>query len=257
MGDGVLAGKTALVMGVANHHSIGWAIAEALHGAGARLVLTYQNERMGQRVLPLAETVKALTFECDVSEDAQVEGLFGRLEKEVGSLDCVVHSLAFAPREALEAPVVDCPREGFRIALDVSAYSLIAVARGARPLMKDRGGSIMTLTYLGGERVVPGYNIMGVAKATLDAVVRYLAVELAPENIRVNALSPGPIRTLAASGVPGFVKMLENFKAKSPMGRATEADEVGDAAVFLASDAARGVTGQLLYLDAGYRLLGS
>ncbi len=256
MSDVVLAGKTALVMGVANHHSIGWAIAEALHGAGARLVLTYQNERMGQRVLPLAETVKALTFECDVAEDAQVDGLFARLEKEVGALDCVVHSLAFAPRESLEAQVVDCGREGFRMALDISAYSLIAIARGARPLMKERGGSIMTLTYLGGERVVPGYNIMGVAKATLDAIVRYLAVELAPENIRVNALSPGPIRTLAASGVPGFVKMLEQFKAKSPSGRTTEAEEVGDAAVFLASDAARGVTGQTVYLDAGYRLLG-
>ena len=251
-----LRGKTALIMGVANNRSIGWHIAEAMHGAGAQVALTYQNERFGQRVIPLAEGIGGQTFECDVSDDAQIDALFTQVQKELDSLDCLVHSLAFAPRDALANPVVDCSREGFRVSLEVSAYSLIAVARSARPLLREQGGSILTLTYLGGERVVPGYNIMGVAKATLDAIVRYLAVELAPENIRVNALSPGPIRTLAASGVPGFATMLERFKEKAPMGRATEPAEVGEAAVFLASDAARGVTGQVLYLDAGYRLLG-
>jgi enoyl-[acyl-carrier protein] reductase I len=253
-----LAGKQGLVVGVANKRSIAWAIARAAASRGARLALTYQGERLEENVRELAgELASPLVLPCDVTDDGQIAALFEALQREFGGLDFLVHGAAFAPREELSAPFVQTSRTGFATALDVSAYSLIALARPAVPLMASRGGgSIVTLTYLGSERVFPNYNVMGVAKAALEATVRYLASDLGPQNIRVNAVSAGPIKTLAASGVGGFSSILQIYRDRAPLRRNVETAEVADAACFLLGDAGRGVTGEVLLVDAGYHVTG-
>ncbi len=254
----MLEGKTGLIMGVANKRSIAWGVAQAAEQAGARLVLTYQNERLGENVRKLApELNDPLLLPCDVGIDDEIDRLMESIQKDVGGLDFLVHALAFAPREALTGSFLNTSREAFGIALDVSAYSLVALARRAALLMKDRSGSIMTITYLGSERVVPGYNVMGVAKAALEASVRYLANDLGPEGIRVNAISAGPIRTLASSAVSGISGMVKMHTEKAPLRRPTETSEVGDTAVFLASSMSRGTTGEVIYVDGGYNVLGA
>jgi enoyl-[acyl-carrier protein] reductase I len=253
---GLLEGRTAVVFGVANKRSIAWAIARQLHQAGAQLALTYQNERLALEAKDLVESLPGTEgFQCDVSVDGEVERLFEQLKQHYGKLTIVVHSIAFAPAAELSKPFRETTREGFRIAHDVSVYSLIALARAAAPLMSD-GGSIMTLTYYGAEKVVPNYNVMGVAKAALEATVRYLAADLGKEKIRVNAISAGPIKTLAARGISGLGDMLKGHAERSPLGRNIETDEVGKAALFLASDLSTGVTGETIYVDCGYNIMG-
>ena len=251
-----LEGRTAVVFGVANKRSIAWAIAQALQGAGARLAITYQNERLAQEAADLIrELPNAEGFQCDVSQDREVEQLFAKLKERHGKLDALVHSIAFAPAEELKRPFVETTREGFRMAHDISVYSLIALARAAAPLMTD-GGSIMTLTYYGAEKVVPNYNVMGVAKAALEATVRYLAWDLGKQRIRVNAISAGPIKTLAARGISGLSDMLKGHMERAPLQRNVDASEVGNAALFLASDLSTGVTGETIYVDCGYNIMG-
>ncbi len=253
----MLQGKQGLVFGVANRRSIAWGIGQALANAGARLAFTYQ-DRVGDTVNELVSTLPdAFAFPCDVLDDAQVDEAFERVEREFGGLDILVHSIAFAPREALEGLFVDTSRDAFRTAMDISVYSLIHLARKAAPLMEKRGGgSIVTMTYLGSDRVFPKYNVMGVAKAALESTVRYLASDLGPHNIRVNAISAGPIRTLAARSIHGFPKMEEHVRETAPLRRNTEAAEVGDVATFLVSDLARNVTGTVLFCDSGYHVMG-
>jgi enoyl-[acyl-carrier protein] reductase I len=252
----LLNGKKGLIIGVANKHSIAWAIAQSVAGQGAQLLFNYQNERLRQNVEELAATVPgARAYVCDVGNDGEIASLMKQVEKEFGRLDFLVHSLAFAPREELTGQFVNTSRQGFATALDVSAYSLVAVARAAMPLMTE-GGSIVTLTYLGAERVVPHYNVMGVAKAALECTVRYLAYDLGPKNIRVNAISAGPIKTLAARGVSGITKMVDLHKEFAPLRRATEQGEVGDTALFLVSSLGRGITGEVIYVDGGFNILG-
>jgi enoyl-[acyl-carrier protein] reductase I len=247
-----------LIVGVANKRSIAWAIAKAAAAGGARLALTYQGERLEENVRDLAaELDQPLVWPCDLTRDDQIAALFEHVGQEFGRLDFLVHAAAFAPREELSAPFVQTSREGFKTALDVSAYSLIALARGAMPLMASGGGgSIITLTYLGSERVFPNYNVMGVAKAALESSVRYLASDLGPQNIRVNAISAGPIKTLAASGVSGFSSILQIYRDRAPLHRNVETSEVGDAARFLIGPWSRGVTGEVLMVDAGYHVTG-
>src|SRR5437773_2080198 len=253
----LLEGKTGLVMGVANKRSIAWGIANAANKAGARLILTYQNDRLGENVRDLAPQLKdPLLLPCDVASDEQIQALAGRVGEEVGHLDFLVHALAYAPREALDGMYADTKREDFRIALDVSAYSLVAVSRAFLPLMKDRQASIVTLTYLGSERVVQNYNVMGVAKAALEASVRYLANDLGPHGIRVNAISAAPIKTLASSAVGGISNMIRLHAERAPLRKAVDLDEVGDAALFLISPLSRGVSGEVIYVDGGYHILG-
>lgn len=252
------AGKHGLIVGVANKRSIAWAIAQATAGQGARLALTYQG-RFEEHVNELSQGLgePALVLPCDVSSDADIDAVFARVDQEFGGLDFVVHGAAFAQREELSQPFNLTTREGFRIALDISAYSLIALSRGAVPLMEKRGGgSILTLSYLGSERVFPNYNVMGVAKAALEASVRYLAADLGPKNIRVNAISAGPIKTLAAAGISGFSTILNVYRDRAPLRRNIEAAEVGDAGAFLLSDAARGITGEVLMVDSGFHITG-
>ena len=252
-------GKQALVLGVANKRSIAWAIAKRLADEGAQLAFTYQGERIEKSVRELAETVDSpLVTECDVRSDDDVARVFGEVsERFDGGLDLLVHSVAFAAAEDLEGRFTDTPRDRFWMALDVSAYSLVATARAAEPLMEARGGgSMLTMTYLGGERAVPHYNVMGVAKATLDASVRYLAWDLGQKNIRVNAVSAGPVRTLAARSIHGFPTMEAIVEERAPLHRHIDADDVGAAAVYLLSDDARNVTGTTLYVDAGYHAMG-
>ena len=253
-----LTGKTGLIVGVANKRSIAWAIAEAASRAGARLAVTYQGERLEENVRGLAESLRdPLLMPCDVTDDGQIGELFAAISRDFGGLDFVVHGAAFAPREELAARFVETSRAGFRTALDVSAYSLVALARGAEPLMEARGGgSMVTLTYLGSERVFPNYNVMGVAKAALEAAVRYLAADLGPKNIRVNAISAGPIKTLAASGISGFSNILQLYRDRAPLRRTVEAAEVADAALFLLGPAGRAVTGEILLVDGGYHAMG-
>jgi len=252
------AGKTGLIVGIANKRSIAWAIAQATARRGARLALTYQG-RFEEHVRELAEGLNEppLVLPCDVTSDADIDAVVARVDQEQGGLDFLVHAAAFAPREALTSPFLDTSREGFRTALDVSAYSLIALARGAAPLMERRGGgSILTLTYIGSERVFPNYNVMGVAKAALEATVRYLAADLGPRNIRVNAVSAGPIKTLAAAGVGGFSRILDVYRERAPLRRNVEAAEVGEAAAFLLSDAGKAIAGEVLFVDCGYHVAG-
>ncbi|HEX2444468.1 MAG TPA: enoyl-ACP reductase [Vicinamibacterales bacterium] len=253
-----LAGKHGLIVGVANKRSISWAIAQAAAAAGARLALTYQGERLEENVRELAAELKdPLLLPLDVTSDAQIENVFVELDGEFGGLDFLVHGAAFAPRESLAAPFYETTREAFRISLDVSAYSLIALARGAVPLMEKRGGgSILTLTYLGSKRVFTNYNVMGVAKAALEATVRYLASELGPKSIRVNAISAGPIKTLAASGISGFSGILQQYRDRAPLRRTVETAEVADAALFLLGPSGRAVTAEILFVDAGFQVMG-
>jgi len=253
----LLEGKTGLIMGVANKRSIAWGIANAANQAGARLVLTYQNERLGENVQELAPLLNnPLLLQCDVSSDEQVQTLMSRIKEEVGHLDFIAHVLAFAPREALGGMYADTKRDDFRIALDVSAYSLVAVARAALPLMTNRQAAIVTLTYLGAERVIQNYNVMGVAKAALEASVRYLANDLGPHGIRVNAISAGPIKTLASSAVGGISGMIKLHSERAPLRKQVDIDEVGDAAMFLVSPLSRGISGEVIYVDGGYHILG-
>lgn len=255
--SGLLEGKTGLVMGVANKRSIAWGIANAANKAGARLVLTYQNDRLGENVRELAPQLNnPLLLQCDVGSDEQIAALMSRIGEEIGHLDFLIHALAYAPREALDGMYADTKREDFRIALDVSAYSLVAVSRAALPLMKDRQASIVTLTYLGSGRVVQNYNVMGVAKAALEASVRYLANDLGPHGIRVNAISAGPIKTLASSAVGGISNMIKLHAERAPLRKAVDTDEVGDTGLFLVSPLSRGISGEILYVDGGYHILG-
>jgi enoyl-[acyl-carrier protein] reductase I len=253
-----LAGKHGLIVGVANKRSIAWAIAQAASNAGARLALTYQGERLEENVRELASGLTdPLILPCDVSDDAQIARVFEEIDRSFGGLDFLVHGAAFAPREELSNPFVQTTRDGFRMALDVSAYSLIALTRGALPLMERRGGgSVVTLTYLGSDRVFPNYNVMGVAKAALESTVRYLAADLGPKNVRVNAISAGPIKTLAAAGISGFTGILQLYRDRAPLRRTVETSEVADAALFLLSDAGRAVTAEVLMVDAGYHAMG-
>lgn len=252
-----LQGKVALVLGVANHRSIAWSIAKALAQEGARLALTYQNERLRPNVEELASTIGAATFACDVSSDQDIASLMDWVGRELAGLDILVHSVAYAPREGLEGRFVDTPREAFKIALDVSCYSLVALCRAAEPLMKARGGgSVLTLTYYGSEKVMPGYNLMGVAKAALESSVRYLAYELGASGIRVNAISAGPINTLAARGVRNLTDFIKTHADRSALKRNVVQEDVAQTAVFLASDMASAITGEVLFVDAGYHVMG-
>ena len=253
-----LSGKFGLVVGVANKRSIAWAIAQALAKSGARLALTYPSARLEENVRELAATLdNPLILPCDVSSDQQIADLDAAVEKEFGGLDFLVHGAAFARAEELDAPFSQTTREGFRIALDVSAYSFIALARVARPLMQKRGGgSMLTLTYLGSERVFKNYNVMGAAKAALESSVRYLAAELGPDNIRVNAISAGPIKTLAAMGISGFSTILGVYRERAPLARNIDTSEVADAALFLLGPAGRAVTAEVLMVDGGFHAMG-
>ena len=251
-----LQGRTVAVFGVANKRSIAWSIAQQMQAAGAQLAITYQNERLKQEADDLiASLPNSQAFQCDVSRDEEITQLFEQLKERYGKLDALVHSIAFAPAEDLKGDFAETSREGFRIALDTSAYSLVALARAARPLMTE-GGSIITLTYYGSERVIPKYNVMGVAKAALEACVRYLAYDLGKNNIRVNAISAGPIKTLAARGISGFGDMLREQAERAPLKRNVDVNEVGTTAVFLASNAGSGITGETIYVDCGYNIMG-
>ena len=253
-----LTGKTGLIVGIANKRSIAWAIAQAASAAGARLAVTYQGERLEENVRELAETLNdPLILPCDVTVDSQIDDVFSAIDKEFGGLDFVVHGAAFAPPHELTAPFVQTSRDGFRLSMDISTYSLIALSRGAMPLMERRGGgSILTLTYLGSERVFQNYNVMGVAKAALESTVRYLAADLGPKSIRVNAISAGPIKTLAAKGIAGFSSILQVYRDRAPLRRTVETAEVADAAMFLLSSAGRAVTAEILMVDGGYHATG-
>jgi enoyl-[acyl-carrier protein] reductase I len=254
----LLAGKHGLIVGVANKRSISWAIAQAAAAAGARIALTYPSERLEENVRELAAKLEnPLVLPCDVSNDQQIEALAATLDSEFGGLDFLVHGAAFAPQAELSNPFVQTSREGFRIALDVSTYSLIALTRAAAPLMERRGGgSVLTLTYMGSQRVFTNYNVMGVAKAALEASVRYLASELGPKAIRVNAISAGPIKTLAASGISGFSTILQVYRERAPLRRNIELAEVADTAVFLLGPGGRGITGAIVTVDAGFHIVG-
>ena len=255
---GFLQGKRALIVGIASKRSIAWGIAEAMHREGAQLAFTYQNERLKGRVEEAAaEFGSDIALPCDVADDAQIENLFVELGKRWDGLDTLVHSVGYAPREALQGQYLDnLTRESFNIAHDISSYSLAALAKAARPLMQGRGGSILTLTYLGSVRALSSYNVMGLAKASLEANVRYLAFNLGPEGTRVNAISAGPIKTLAASGVGNLRKMLDHVAESAPLRRNVTIEDVGNAAAFLCSDLASGITGEVTYVDAGYSTLG-
>ena len=255
---GSLDGKVGLIVGVANKRSLAWAIAQAAAAEGAHLVLTYQ-ERFKEHTEELAATLSPapVLMQCDVQDDAQIDAVFAQIAATSGGLDFLVHGVAFANRDDLSNPFTDTTREGFRLALDISAYSLIALARGARPLFAARGGgSIVTLSFLGSDRVFPNYNVMGVAKAALESTVRYLAADLGPQNVRVNAVSAGPVKTLAAAGIGGFSTILGVVREKAPLRRTIEAAEVGDAAVFLLGPGGRGITGEVMMVDAGFHAIG-
>jgi len=255
---GLLDGKTALILAITNKFSYGWAIAQAMHREGARLIVTYQNERTERSVRQLAESLPDTTaLPCDVQDDGEIDTLFAAVDRYAGGLDILVHSLAYAPTEALAGTYVQTSREAFRVALEVSAYSLAALMRRAAPLMARRGGgAAVTLTYLGGERVAPGYNVMGVAKAALEMSVRYLAWDLGEQNIRVNAISGGPASTASSRAIKGFMEMSHRAKDAAPLRRNNTTAEVGDAAVYLCSDLASGVTGEVLHVDGGYHIMG-
>ncbi|MEE8111518.1 MAG: enoyl-ACP reductase [Acidobacteriota bacterium] len=254
----LLEGKKGIILGVANKRSIAWAITQAAAAAGARIALTYQGPRLEENVRKLAENLDdPVVLPCDVSEDQQVEDCFRRLGEEMGSIDFLVHCIAFANREDLAGEFLDTSREGYRIAQEVSSYSLTLLARAAAPLLeKDGGGSIVALTYLGSERVVPHYNVMGVAKAALESSIRYLASDLGKRDIRVNGISAGPISTLSARGISGFTKVLEVVRDKAPLHRNTDPAEVADTALFLLSRMSRGITGEILFVDGGFHIMG-
>ena len=252
----LLEGKTALIFGVANDHSIAWGIAKQLHEHGARLAFSYAGEALERRVRPLAESVGASFVEaCDVGKDADIEAVFAKAATALGTIDILVHAVAYAGREELSRPYYETSRAGFQTAMDISVYSFTALARAARPLMPG-GGSMLTLTYYGSQKVMPNYNVMGVAKAALESSVRYLAAELGPQGIRVNAISAGPVRTLSAAGVSGFKDLYRAFTEIAPLRRPITIEDVGGTAVWLASDLSRTVTGEVVYVDSGYNILG-
>jgi enoyl-[acyl-carrier protein] reductase I len=255
---GFLQDKKVLVVGVASNRSIAWGTAAAMAREGAQLAFTYQGDKLAKRVTDLAASVGSeLVFPCDVSSDEQIDNLFAELGKHWDGLDCIVHSVAFAPRDQLEGSYIEAvTREGFATAHDISSYSLAALAKAGRPMMQGRNGSIVTMSYLGAVRVIPNYNVMGVAKASLEANVRYMAASLGPEGIRVNAVSAGPIRTLAAAGINDFRAMLSKVEDITPLRRNVTIEEVGNAAAFLCSDLASGITGDVMYVDTGYHVIG-
>jgi enoyl-[acyl-carrier protein] reductase I len=253
----LLAGKLGIVFGVANKRSIAWAIAQAWHSAGAKLAFTYQGQRLKENVEELAGVFgpDTLILPCDVTKDDEIAGVFKTVGDKFGKLHLLLHSVAFAPKDALEGEFVNTSREAFRIAHDVSAYSLVALARAAAPLMPE-GGSIIGMSYYGSEKVVPHYNVMGVAKASLEASTRYLAYDLGPRKIRVNCISAGPVNTLAARGIGGFNEMLKHYEAHAPLKRNVLPEELGATGLFLASEGAAAITGQVLYVDCGYQIMG-
>jgi enoyl-[acyl-carrier protein] reductase I len=254
---GFLDGKRALIVGVATDRSIAWGIAEAMHREGATLAVSYANERFKERVVPLASPLGALTLPLDVTHDEEISAAFALIAKEWGSLDILVHAVAFAPREAMTGSFLDnTSREAFQVAHDISSYSFTALARGAAPLMAGRAGALLTLSYLGAVRTLPSYNVMGLAKASLEANVRFLAADLGPRGIRVNGISAGPIKTLAAAGIAGFRRMLGHMAQVAPLRRTVTQEEVGNAAAFLCSDLASGITGEITYVDAGFSTVG-
>jgi enoyl-[acyl-carrier protein] reductase I len=255
---GFLHGKRALIVGIASQRSIAWGIANAMHREGAQLAFSYQNERLRDRVEEAANAFGSnIVLPCDVADDTQIEELFTRLTGHWDGLDILVHSVGYAPREAIQGGFLDnLTRENFNIAHEISSYSLAALAKAARPLMQGRCGSILTLSYLGAERALANYNVMGLAKASLEANVRYLAYNLGPEGTRVNAISAGPIKTLAAAGISNFRKMLDHVEENAPLRRSVTQDEVGNVGAFLCSDLASGVTGEITYVDAGYNIVG-
>ncbi len=250
-----LSDKKALIMGVTNQRSLGYAIAEKLHQAGATLAFSYQGERLREEVEKLAAPLGALTFQADVTQDEELDRLFAGLEEAWGGLDYLVHAIAFAPKEAMEGRYLDTRRQDWLLALEVSAYSLVAVAQRAEPLLRE-GGGLVTLTYYASEKVVPRYNVMAVAKAALEASVRYLAYELGPKGVRVNAISAGPVRTVAARSIPGFMRMYDRVAQVAPLGRNITQEEVGNLGLFLLSPLASGITGEVVYVDAGYHIMG-
>jgi enoyl-[acyl-carrier protein] reductase I len=255
---GFLTGKRALIVGVATDRSIAWGIAQAMHREGAELAFSYQNDRFKERVQPLADSLGSrLTVPLDVESDEQIDRAFEGLRRDWGQLDILVHAVAYAPREALTGGFIDSTtRESFRIAHEISSYSLTALARAARPLMQGRAGALLTLCYLGAVRSVPNYNVMGLAKASLESNVRFLAADLGPLGIRVNGLSAGPVKTLAAAGIAGFRKMLARVAETAPLRRNVTLEDVGNAAAFLCSDLAAGITGEVLYVDSGFNTVG-
>lgn len=255
---GLLEGKTGIVFGVANKRSIAWAIAQALSREGMRLAFTYQGERLKESVGALtAGLPDSLLLPCDVTSDAEIDAVFSRVGEEFGSLDVLLHSVAYAPKEDLENEFVATSRDGFKLAHDISAYSLVALSRAAMPLFEKAGaGSILALTYYGAEKAVEGYNVMGVAKASLEASVRYLAANLGPKNVRVNAISAGPVNTLAARGIRGFTGMLKHHAERAPLRRNVELEEVGNAGMFLCSSLSSGITGEIMFVDCGYNIVG-
>jgi len=256
MSQGILSGKTGVIFGVANKRSIAWAIAKAWHGAGAKLIFNYQGERLKDNVEELvAEFGDVPLYPCDVTNDAEIDAFFDKVRTHTPSVDLLLHSVAYAPKDALEGDFLCTSREAFRIAHDVSSYSLIGLARAAAPLMPS-GGSILAMTYHGSVKVVPHYNVMGVAKASLEASSRYLAYDLGKRNIRVNCISAGPVQTLAARGISGFGQMIKHYEAHAPLGRTCTTEELGQTGLFLASEGASGITGQVIYVDGGYEIMG-
>jgi enoyl-[acyl-carrier protein] reductase I len=257
MSEQILSGRTGVVFGVANKRSIAWAIAKAWHRAGARLIFNYQGERLRENVEELISEFGPETsmFPCDVTNDAEIDAFFGKVKEITPRLDLLLHSVAYAPKEALEGDFVSTSREAFRVAHDVSAYSLVALSRAAAPFM-THGGSIVAMSYYGAVKVVPHYNVMGVAKASLEASTRYLAADLGVQKIRVNCISAGPVQTLAARGIAGFSSMMKHYEEHAPLKRSCTTEELGQTGVFLASDGAAAITGQVLYVDGGYEIMG-
>jgi enoyl-[acyl-carrier protein] reductase I len=255
---GFLANKQALIVGLASNRSIAWGIAQAMHREGAQLAFTYQNDKLRERVEKMAsECNSTITLPCDVSSDEQIQSVFENLATTWGGLDIIIHSVAFAPGEMLKGSYLDSvTREGFRIAHDISSYSLTALAKAGQRLMQNRHGALLTLSYLGAERAIPNYNVMGLAKASLEANVRYLAANLGPAGIRVNAISAGPIRTLAAAGIADFRSMLDYVEKNAPLRRNVTIDDVGNTAAFLCSDLAAAITGEIIYVDSGFHIIG-
>lgn len=253
-----LKGKKGLIFGVANKRSIAWGIAEALSNHGAELAFTYQGDRLKETVEELVATLptRSPLYPCDVTRDEDIRSVFDQVGKDFGSLQFLVHAVAFAKKEELAGRTLETSREGFHLALDVSTYSLIAMAKAAEPLLEKEGGSIVALSYLGADRVIPNYNVMGVAKAGLESAIRYLAADVGKKNIRVNGISAGPVNTLAARGISGFTTMLENHRNRAPLGRNVEVEEVANAAFFLLSPLGSGITGETIYVDCGYRIMG-
>ena len=253
----ILSGKTGLVFGVANKRSIAWAIAKAWSDAGANLIFNYQGDRLKDNVTELAQTFGEDTplYPCDVSKDEEIDGFFDKVKEHTDKVDLMLHSVAFAPREALTGDFLSTSREAFAISHDISAYSLVALCQRAAPLMTD-GGSVVAMSYYGAEKVVPHYNVMGVAKASLEASTRYLAYDLGTKNIRVNCISAGPMQTLAARGIGGFTDMVNHYNEHAPLKRSCTGEELGQTGVFLASDGAASITGQVIYVDGGYQIMG-